>query len=109
MPEQEPTSDSAEEPDYIQLDQLTLSLEGPLLDLLLTESGLQHDPVISIAPHTRENSVALHMPFRVNGIESVYDVLFSSENYVHTQLNLDRAKELHEELGAAIESLEDSD
>lgn len=95
-------------PEYIRPNQLTLSLEGPVNDILITESDMSEKPAINAAPVPLENGVTIHLPFFLQDYDSNAEELAFSEFFTHTQLDLEQAKEFREQLDTAIEALEET-
>lgn len=93
--------------EYIETDEITLGLESDLLDLLITEDDLRGSPVINAEPDPRSGVVTVHLPLPVEWIpEDEESDLPYSENFVHTQMDTDRARELIDQLETAVEEVE---
>lgn len=93
-------------PPYIRPDELTLSLEGPLTDLLITEANLSQKPAINAEPDPQAEQITIHLPFFIQNIDSNAEELAFSENFVHTPLDIEKAKALRDQLTTAIETVE---
>lgn len=99
-------SDSSQE--YIDADEITISLESELADVFVTEDDLEYSPVISAEADSREGVVAVHLPLLLNWADNddLDDIAFA-ESLVHTQLDLEDAREFLDQFEAAVEELEE--
>lgn len=100
-------SSELDDVEFVPTRTLTLSLESDLVDLLITESDLQSNPVIGAESDAKTGVVTVHLPFQFEwDSNSEDDELVFSENFVHTELTPERVRDFIGQLEDALEEVE---
>lgn len=92
----------SEDNDYIDLEEISISLKTQFDEYFITENDLDSAPVIKAYEDTE--GISIYMPFFLAAkTGNNADKLTFSENQVHTRLSEEDAEQLLEQLQDALE------
>lgn len=91
----------SDETEAVDLTELTLSVEGELVDMFLTEDDIE-PPTISGFSDVRTGVVGVHIPLLFEASEDPA----LSENFVHSELTPEQARAFAQQLEAAADEVE---